>query len=176
MFSYIDDILIASVSAEEHAHLRIVLTRLKKFGLSLNLDKCVIGVAELTFLGHRVNSEGCISTTEKIEAIQKFLKPKMVKDLRQFLGMLNFYPGFLRNAASVQTPLHIYLQDSRKNDKRVINWSAEAEVAFENAKASLAKQTMLAHPSPDARTRLVTDASDFTMSALNNTSKILGNH
>lgn len=166
VFSYIDDILIASSSAEEHVcHLRIVLNRLKEYGLSLNLDKCIVGVSELTFLGHRVSSEGYTPTSEKVEAIQKFQKPRTVKDLRQFLGMLNFYRSYLRNAASVQAPLHLYLKDSRKNDKRIIAWTAEAETAFENAKSILANATMLAHPCASAKTRLVTDASDFAMGA-----------
>ena len=47
-FVYIDDILVASTSVEEHRrHLEIVLERLKKFHLSLNLAKCTLGVTEL---------------------------------------------------------------------------------------------------------------------------------
>lgn len=142
------------------------MSRLKDFGLSLNLDKYIIGVPELTFLGHHINSEGCTPTIEKIKAIQNFPKPKTVKDLRQFLGMLNFYRGFLPSAANIQAPLHVYLQDSKKNDKHTIDWSADAEAAFVNAKKSLAEHTLLAHPSPETRTRLVTDASDFAMGAV----------
>lgn len=167
VFSYIDDILIASSSAKEHEqHLRIVLARLKEFGLSLNMDKCVIGMPELTFLGHRISNSGCKPTSDKVDAIQNFPKPRTVAELRRFLGILNFYRSYLRNAASVQAPLHEFLKDSRKNDKRVIEWTTEAENAFEKSRTSLANVTLLAHPSHEAKTRVVTDASDFAMGAV----------
>jgi len=45
VFVYMDDILVASRSHEEHARdLEIVLTRLSKHGLILNGEKCVLGV------------------------------------------------------------------------------------------------------------------------------------
>lgn len=41
VFIYIDDMLVASETLEQHeVHLREVLNRLKKFGLQLNLTKC----------------------------------------------------------------------------------------------------------------------------------------
>lgn len=41
VFAYIDDVLIASASPEEHkAHLRVVLQRLKECNLRLNVEKC----------------------------------------------------------------------------------------------------------------------------------------
>lgn len=167
VFFNIYDILIASSSKKEHTHhLRTVLSRLKKAGLSLNIDKCVIGVSELTFLGHHKSSNGCKPTAEKVLAIQEFPKPKTVADLRRFLGMLNFYRSYLRNAATTQAPLHIFITNSRKNDKRIIKWNARAEDAFNKCKASLAKAALLAHPSPVAEIRLVTDASDFAMGAV----------
>ncbi|XP_033214030.1 uncharacterized protein LOC117171086 [Belonocnema kinseyi] len=59
VFVYIDDILIASASPEEHeTHLRVVFERLKKAGLRINPNKCTFGVSELTFLGHLISGEG----------------------------------------------------------------------------------------------------------------------
>ena len=58
-FTYIDDILIASSSPEEHKHhLRLVLTRLQEHGICVNPSKCVWGASQLDFLGHRVDSHG----------------------------------------------------------------------------------------------------------------------
>lgn len=53
VFTFFNDILIASASEAEHEkHLKIVFDRLNSFHLRINLDKCVFGVSELTFLGH----------------------------------------------------------------------------------------------------------------------------
>jgi len=105
-------------------------------------------------------------TAEKINAFQKFPKPQSIAELQRFLGMLNFYRKYLRNAATIQAPLHIFLKNSRKKDKHVIEWTVEAETAFKNSKAELAKATLLVHPSADMRTRLITNASDFAMGAV----------
>lgn len=75
-FVYIDDILIASSSPEEHvAHLREVFSRLRKFHLRLNVDKCVFGVPELEFLGHTVDGRGIRPTADKVAAIVQFPRP-----------------------------------------------------------------------------------------------------
>lgn len=44
-FCYIDDILIASQTPQQHiAHLQEVLKRLQEHGLHINLDKCSFGL------------------------------------------------------------------------------------------------------------------------------------
>nr|VZI21857.1 unnamed protein product [Spirometra erinaceieuropaei] len=51
-YVYIDDILVASSSAEEHAlHLRQIFDHFQQHGLQLNVDKCIFGVSSLDFLG-----------------------------------------------------------------------------------------------------------------------------
>lgn len=47
-FCYLDDILIASSNIEEHyQHLPIIFSRLKQFGLTINVSKCLFVVLEL---------------------------------------------------------------------------------------------------------------------------------
>ena len=147
VFVYIDDILIASASPEEHeAHIRIVLERLRDFHLRINVDKCQFGMPELEFLGHVVDREGLKPTPDKVEAIKKYPRPRTVVELRRFLGMANFYWRSLPRAAAAQAPLNKYLQNSRKNDKTEIAWTAEAETAFRQIKENLANAAILAHP------------------------------
>jgi hypothetical protein len=56
---YIDDILIYSISLEEHEeHLHKVFQRLKENKLYAKLEKCEFGVTEVDFLGHRITQEG----------------------------------------------------------------------------------------------------------------------
>ena len=165
-FTYIDDILVASSSQEEHEeHLRIVFQRLKDFALRLNVDKCQFGKAELEFLGHLVNRNGLKPTLEKVQAIINFPQSRTIVELRRFLGLVNFYRRSLPHAATAQAPLQSFLSDSRKNDKRKVNWTQEATEAFHKIKNDLANATLLSHPSTEAETRLVIDASDTGMGA-----------
>ncbi|GBN05579.1 Transposon Ty3-I Gag-Pol polyprotein [Araneus ventricosus] len=52
VFPYLDDILIASKSNQEHEiHLNLVLERLNTFGLRINISKSVFAVEEIEFFG-----------------------------------------------------------------------------------------------------------------------------
>ncbi len=55
-YVYIDDLLIASSSPEEHLeHLRLVFQRLDEHGIVVSVPKSRFGVTELDFLGHHVD-------------------------------------------------------------------------------------------------------------------------
>ncbi|BHF76161.1 hypothetical protein SprV_0501925900 [Sparganum proliferum] len=61
VYAYIDDLLVASRNEEEHKeHLVLVFDRLDKFGVVVIPSWRVLGVPSLEFLGHQVDSEGCI--------------------------------------------------------------------------------------------------------------------
>ncbi|BHF71413.1 hypothetical protein SprV_0401447100 [Sparganum proliferum] len=69
IYVYIDDILVASSSEEEHAsHLRQIFDRLQQHGLQLNVEKCTFGVTSLDFLGHHVDQHGITPLLEKSKA------------------------------------------------------------------------------------------------------------
>ena len=58
-FVYVDDILIASTNTQtQKDHLRQVFQLLTSNGLVIQKDKCVFGVQEIDFLGHRVTATG----------------------------------------------------------------------------------------------------------------------
>ena len=166
-YSYIDDILIASSSEEEHErHLRLVFDRLKKYSLLINPDKCQFGQREMEFLGHVINARGIKPTSDKVKVIIDYSRLSTVRDLQRFLGMLNFYHRSLRHAAHTQVPLNQFLNESRNNDKRQILWNTDAEMAFHQIKTQAANIALKAHPSPNAETRLVSDASDTGIGAV----------
>ena len=56
---YLDDVLVASRTVEDHVHhLRGLCQALKRFGLVVNQAKCVFGVDQLEFLGHKITRHG----------------------------------------------------------------------------------------------------------------------
>lgn len=167
VFCYIDDVLVASETPEQHEeHLRVVFSRLEKFHLRVNLEKCNFGKTEVIFLGHIVDSRGLRPTSEKVEAVANIPKPKTMNELRRFLGMINFYRSFLPHAAETQLPLNELLLDARKKDNRPVKWSPKSEAAFEKCKADLTNVSLLTHSVMDAEIRIVSDASDLSMGAV----------
>ena len=165
-YAYIDDVLIASASEEEHKHhLTLVLERFKKYAVMVNPSKCELGVTQLNFLGHRVNSQGIQPLPEKVQVIQDFPQPQTQRKLHEFLSLVNFYHRFIPHGAELLQPLHALLT-SVKDSKRNIQWNNNAMTAFTTVKESLAQAALLFHPKLDAATNIITDASDVAVGAV----------
>ncbi|GBL74957.1 Transposon Tf2-9 polyprotein [Araneus ventricosus] len=162
-----DDILIASKSNQEHEiHLNLVLERLNTFGLRINISKSVFAVEEIEFLGYLITPQGSRPLPDKVQAIMNYKRPDNIQDLRTFLGMLNFYRRYLKDAAKNQALLHEYLKGSKKKDKGKIQWTDEAEKQFEKCKNDLANATLLSFPYSELPLSLFTDASDTAIGAV----------
>ena len=164
-YAYIDDILIASSSEEEHLrHLQILFERLQSYSVVVNPAKCVFGRTDIEFLGYLVSGEGSRPTPARVQAIQEYPRPRTAKELRRYLGMLNFYRRFLPRAAEVQAPLNDLLHDNVKG-RTVVTWTPQAERAFESSKKELAQAVLLVHPRVDAELAVFADASDCSVGA-----------
>lgn len=166
VFIYIDDVLVMSENHEEHEnHLKTVFQKLKEVKLVINVDKCQFGKEEVEYLGFTINKDGYKPPEAKVKTIIEFPKPSNVSELRRFLGMLNYYRGLIPKMAHIQAPLNEYLKNSRKNDKRKIDWSEPANQAFEQCKQELARNARLSFPKERASLVLTTDASDRAIGA-----------
>lgn len=165
-FAYLDDILVASSSPEEHSkHLEIVFGRLNQYGLRLNISKSTFGVNEIVFLGYTITREGTKPDPNRVMAIREHKRPENVKELRAFLGTINFYRRYLKNAAENQAILNNYLRNVKKNDNRRIDWTEEANAQFEKCKDDLANAALLTCPSMNHELALFVDASDHAAGA-----------
>lgn len=165
LFTYLDDILIASSSKAEHmAHLRTLFERLSQHGLIVNPAKCQFGLPVIDFLGHRITKDGAVPLPSKVEAVSEFPQPLTVRALQEFLGMVTFYHRFVPGAARLMQPLYEALKG--KPAKLTLTWSEEMDRAFKGTKQALAKAAMLAHPLPEAPIALTTDASDYAVGAV----------
>ena len=68
VYHCLDDIVVYSESMDQHIdHLREVLSRLKKAGLTVNPSKVNFAVNQFSFLGHIVSAEGkvCLLYTSR---------------------------------------------------------------------------------------------------------------
>ncbi|GFT14876.1 retrovirus-related Pol polyprotein from transposon opus [Trichonephila clavipes] len=176
VYAFIEDILVASSFEAEHIqHLRLLFQRLDQYGLSINPSKCTFGVPTLNLLGFQVCSSGSgIKPLEdRVEAILKYPKPTTITQLRRFLGMLNYYRRFIRQAAHILAPLVKFLKGIRNKNvqserskikpEEALEWTDEATTAFELVKQALAHATLLHHPMPNAPLSIWVDASDFAV-------------
>jgi hypothetical protein len=158
-FVYLDDLLIASQSAEDHRrHLTEVLQRLQDNGLVLNVGKCQFGLPALDFLGHSVSAAGVAPLPARVEAIRTFPRPAVVRELQAFLGLFNFYRRFVPRAAAIVKPLTDALRGSLA-PSAAVQWKTDMVQAFAAARTALGSSALLEHPSAAAEISLATDAS-----------------
>ena len=162
VFIYLDDILIASETWDEHLiHLEQVLERLVESGLKLKPSKCELVVHEVEFLGHLLTPNGIKMSPSKVKAINEYPVPKKVKELQSFIGLAGYYRKFIRGFAMIAKPLH---QITRQD--KGFRWSEECQNAFDELKQKIAQDVTLPFPdfkeameNPKRRFLIQTDAS-----------------
>jgi hypothetical protein len=156
---YIDDLIIHSKTHEERFshNFHAVFTRLASHDLRVNLKKCVFGSNETSYLGFRISKDSIFPGTDKLKAVHDAEPPQNVKQIRQFLGLSNFFRGHIQNFAQITSPLTNLM-------KKDAGWKRgslpeNALRAFRHLQSLLCSQPVLAYPRSDRQYALITDAS-----------------
>ena len=98
----IDDILVWGTSKEEHdSRLTAVLKRCEEVNLTLNKDKCVFGVPEVSYIGHILNATGVKPDPSKVRAITNMPPPYDKKGVERLLGTINYLAKFIPNMSTI---------------------------------------------------------------------------
>ena len=159
---YIEDILIFSENKHDHQqHLQTVLCVLQENELLARQDKCVFGASSVEFLGHVISAEGIQPTQNKVKANTNYPTPTTIKNLKAFLGLVNFYSRFIPMTSHMMAPLNQVLAGK----PRKLAWDMAQQSAFDRVKRALATATTLTFPHPDGSLSITTDASDTAIGA-----------
>jgi transposase InsO family protein len=158
--TYLDDILIVSDGTfEDHmSKLEAVLKRLEAAGFRANVRKCYFAKDEVEYLGYQLTRNGIQPQPKKVEAILRIAPPKTKKQLRHFLGMVNFYRDVWRRRSHILAPLTSMVSKTAK-----WIWGPEQQNAFEEMKRIMSKHTLLNYPDFNKTFHIYTDASDFQL-------------
>ena len=98
---YVDDMIVRLQTKEEHLdHLHKLFERLKKYKLRLNPNKCTFGVRSGKLLGFVVSGKGIGVDPAKVKVIQEISSPCTEKEVRGFLGRLNYIARFISHLTS----------------------------------------------------------------------------
>jgi transposase InsO family protein len=158
----LDDIVVFAVDMEEHdKRLRLVLNRLQKYGATVRVDKCAIGVPEVEFNGHLLSAAGIRPLTSNVEAILRLPVPENQRQLLRFLCTATYYMKFCPGFAALCEPLRRLLRADVE-----WAWSADCQRAFQAVKDKLASKPVLAHFDVKARTYVTCDASADALGAV----------
>jgi hypothetical protein len=155
--TYLDDLLVlTSGNWTDHMDkLQEVLRRIREAGLKVNADKSFFGQGELEYLGYWVIQDGIQPLPKKVDAMLNIQVPKTKRNLRTFVGMINFYRDMWPKRSEHLAPLtDLCSKQSRWN------WGNKHTKAFQTIKDLISKETLLSYPQFDKPFEIHTDASD----------------
>ena len=104
---YIDDLLVTtSESFKDHIEkLDKVFSRLQNAGLKVNAKKSTFGAHEVEYLGYLISRNGIKPQPKKIRTIHNMAQPKTRRQLRCFIGLVNFYRDIAIRRSEILAPL-----------------------------------------------------------------------
>ena len=126
--------------------------------MQLNIKKCFFAKDRVEYLGFIVSREGIKPIPEKVKKMIAIKPPKTKKELRRFIGMINYYKDMYKKRAEILAPL------TKMTGKNVpYKWDKECQESFDKIKGIIAKQTMLVFPDYNKPFVVYTDASDYQL-------------
>ena len=101
--AYLDDILVTTAASfEDHLkYVELVLQRLTDAGFVVNLRKSSFAVTEIDYLGYWITRRGIQPQPKKVEAIMRLTRPTTKRQLKRFLGMINYYHDMWRHRSHI---------------------------------------------------------------------------
>jgi transposase InsO family protein len=142
-FAYIDDLLVASDTYEEHVeHVRRILQMLKECNLKIHPDKSVFGTNIVEYLGHNVVGQHGITMNEaKVESIKSLPTPTNVPELRSIIGFLAYYRHFIPGFSSITAPMNELLKKDVPWE-----WGPRQASAYATLKRLMTKPDLVLRP------------------------------
>ena len=166
-YVYLDDILIYSKTENDHImHVKDVLKVISKNGLFLNTSKSTFAKPQLEFLGHCVGVNGIDVLSTKVQAIRENPLPITRRDLKRFLGLINYYHKFIPRLAEITAPLSEISGGPKKTNRTVLQLNEAHVQSFEKAKFALAEAATLEYEDHNKPLILSSDASDTHVGAV----------
>ena len=130
---YVEDMIVKSRDRADHlAALQRLFERIRRFRLRLNPKKCTFGVTSKKLLEHIVSEWGIEVDPEKIRAILDMPALRIEREIRGFLGKLQYISRFIAKPIDICEPIFHLL---RKNQPTV--WNDDFQRAFEKIKECL---------------------------------------
>ena len=129
--AWLDDIIVVTKGSKEQHKKELVdvLTRLENAGNTLSESKSEFFRTEIEWIGHKIDQNGIRLLQDKLMAIKNLKQPNNEKELKSFLGAIQYLSNYIDNLSAQTDSLRQLL----KKDTEWL-WTEEHTRAFENLK------------------------------------------
>jgi hypothetical protein len=174
--AYLDDLLcISRSSLEDHLKkIEEVLRRLCDMGVKVNVEKSTFYALEKEYLRYVLTRDGIKPQSNKVHAILAIQLLTNVKQLRHFLGIVQYYRDIWARWSKKLAPLTSLVGECgqtkvtrAKGTKKVPwHWDEVHQRAFDHLKATITREVVLAYPDYSKVFKIYTDASSKQLGAV----------
>ena len=113
--AFVDDMLIEMETEEDHDEIvEEVLRRLEENDLYVKPEKCTWKVQKVNFLGVVMDQGKIEIEKDKVAGVLNWPILKMVRDIRKFLGLANYYRQFVKDFTKLARPLNNLTRKKKK--------------------------------------------------------------
>ncbi|MGH7974124.1 MAG: reverse transcriptase domain-containing protein, partial [bacterium] len=151
-FVYLDDLKTATTKDKSKppdeddfqlhlTQLHKALTILQDCGFTINPAKCAWAVQSTDYLGYVFTPDGVQPMQNKVDAMLQIQSPKTRKQVRRFIGLVNYYRDMWPQRSHILAPL------TRLTSTKVkFHWGDEEESAFQSMKSLITHDVLLHFP------------------------------
>ncbi len=112
---------------------------------------------DVTYLGFRLTPQGILPGLDKLAAVKNARAPINVHQIRQFLGLANFFRTHIRNFSAIASPLNaLTRKDARWRDGKLPPLALQA---FNELRSALCSEPVVNYPRKDRPYALIVDAA-----------------
>ena len=158
---YVDDVVILNKTFTGHLNsIRAFFDQIRRYGLKLSYEKMNIAQESILFVGLELSAEGFKINRKKTDGINQIRELQNKKDVRSFLGLINFFRGFIPCCSERTIHLSSSIQDNGK-----FTYTKEMKKEVEDIKRIMNMEPILAYPdisSDAAPFEVYTDASEHS--------------
>jgi hypothetical protein len=129
---YLDDCIVHAVGDDQFIkRLELVLARFLKHLVTFKPTKCKCGMSLVEYCGKQIDESGLSMSKKKIKKVLDFPKPETAHQMKQFVGLANYFHDHVPHHSNIMKALHDMINGYEKRTRaKALVWTEEGSRAF----------------------------------------------